>query len=90
MEMGLGTDSEGNIYLTNLRDAGVRVFTREGKIINSFGKTGSRDGQFNCPTGVWVHNDDLYISDTSNRRVDVFRIHSRALEMNKTLLASAP
>jgi len=90
VEMGLGADSEGNIYLSNFRDSGVRVFTREGRILSSFGRSGMSDGQFDFPTGVWVEKDSLYVADTKNRRVEVFKIHSLAKDLNKTTIASAP
>jgi DNA-binding beta-propeller fold protein YncE len=86
-EMGLGTDAEGNIYLSNFRDSGVRIFNRDGKIVSSFGKQGDREGQFNCPTGVWVQNGRLFIADTVNRRIAVFKINT-TIESSNTLLAS--
>lgn len=89
-EMGLGADAEGNIYLTNFRDSGVRVFTREGKVINSFGRRGALDGQFNCPSGVWVEKENLYISDTNNRRISVYKIHSLVGDMNKVVSSTGP
>jgi sugar lactone lactonase YvrE len=89
-EMGLATDAEGNIYLSNFRDSGVRVFDRTGKILNSFGKRGPLVGQFDCPAGVWVQNDSLYIADTQNRRVDVFKIRQLATPPKEILAAKTP
>jgi DNA-binding beta-propeller fold protein YncE len=88
VEMGLGADAEGNIYLSNFSDSGVRVFDRQGKILNSFGRRGPREGQFDCPSGVWVQDSSLFIADTENRRVEVFKINSLATELNKQLVAS--
>jgi len=90
VEMGLGADAEGNIYLSNLRDSGVRVFTRDGRVLSSFGARGDSDGQFDLPTGLWVEKDRLYVADTRNRRVEVFKIHSLANELTKTVASAAP
>jgi len=90
VEMGLGIDTEGNIYLSNLRDSGVRVFDHDGKVLNSFGNRGTLVGQFDSPSGVWVEKDGLYIADTRNRRVEVFKIHSLGQELNKPVVAAAP
>ena len=90
VEMGLGTDSEGNIYLSNLRDYGVRVFTRAGVVLSSFGQAGIYDGQFDSPAGLWIEKDTLYVSDTRNRRVEVFKIHSLGHELTKTAASAAP
>jgi hypothetical protein len=83
--MGIGTDDEGNIYLSNYR---VRVFTHEGKILNSFDIRGDRAGEFNCPTGLWYITANLFIADTVNRRIELFRIHSRTTQTDKMLSAS--
>ncbi len=90
VEMGLGIDTEGNIYLSNFRDSGVRVFNHDGKVLNSFGARGTLDGQFDSPSGVWVEKDSLYIADTRNRRVEVFKIYSLGQELNKPAVAAAP
>ncbi len=90
VEMGLSADSEGNIYLSNLRDFGVRVFARDGKVLSSFGVRGISEGQFDSPTGLWVEKDTLYVADTRNRRVAVFKIHSLAQELNKPIVATGP
>jgi DNA-binding beta-propeller fold protein YncE len=88
--MGLGTDSEGNIYLSNVRDYGVRVFSRAGIVLSSFGQAGIYDGQFDSPAGLWVEKDTLYVADTKNRRVEVFKIRSLGQELTKTVASAAP
>ncbi len=88
VEMGLAADPEGNIYLSNFSDSGVRIFNREGKIVGSFGSQGEKEGQFHSPTGIWVQNGNLFIADTLNRRIEVFKINTSTNESNRTLLAS--
>ena len=49
----------------------MSVFTKQGKFIASFGKVGSGDGQFDCPSAI---NSDgvLYVCDYNNSRIQVF------------------
>jgi DNA-binding beta-propeller fold protein YncE len=52
----------------------VSVFDDSGTYIKSFGKAGKKDGEFNKPYAVTVVNDGyVYVSDTGNRRVQVFK-----------------
>lgn len=87
-QMGLGADEEGNIYLSNLPGARIRVFTREGRILNSFGRIGSRADEFNRPAGIAVHGDKLYVSDMVTRQISVFRIESVSSTLTQTLVAA--
>ena len=89
VEMGLAVDGKGNIYLSNIRDSGVRVFTGEGKILNSFGVRGTRAGEFNHPAGVCIQDNKLLVADTDNRRVEVFKIKVPENSSRATLLASS-
>lgn len=80
--LGMGFDKSGNVYVT---DAGteethrVIVFDPSGREIRRFGKTGRAEtmsdfpGQFYFPNGVIVVPDgSIYISDSNNRRVQIF------------------
>ena len=62
------------VYITEWGSAHcVSVFTKEGKFITSFGKRGSRPGEFDCPSGLAMDSDGLlYVSDYSNSRIQVF------------------
>ena len=52
----------------------VSVFDEKGKYIQSFGKKGDKDGEFNDPYAVSVSDGGcVYVSDTNNDRIQVFR-----------------
>ena len=73
--MGLGLDSAGNIYISNLEGSSVRVYNRQGLLLSAFGSTGIRLGEFQSPTGLWIDTEDrIYIADTNNRRVQLFQL----------------
>ena len=51
----------------------MSVFTKQGKFITSFGKEGSGDGQFICPSGLAIDSDGvLYVCDWNNSRIQMF------------------
>jgi sugar lactone lactonase YvrE len=41
-------------------------------LIGSLGARGKRQGTFNAPTHLSFHNNELYVSDTLNFRVQIF------------------
>lgn len=46
--------------------ARVEVFLRE------WGSAGAGDGQFNVPISVAVNGNEIYVTDSGNKRVQVF------------------
>ena len=42
------------------------------QLIESFGETGDKDGEFNWPYDVLSANGELYVSDCNNHRIQVF------------------
>ena len=51
--------------------ARVEVFLRE------WGSAGAGDGQFNVPISVAVHGNEIYVTDSGNKRVQVFERSGR-------------
>lgn len=51
----------------------VSVFTPEGRFVTSFGRTGSRPGEFKGPCGIAIDDSGMvYVSDSENNRIQVF------------------
>jgi hypothetical protein len=67
-------DSRGNTYISDgYVNARVAKFDRNGDWVKSWGSHGSAPGQFNLPHAIAVdRNDQVYVGDRSNRRVQVF------------------
>ena len=67
--------SGGLVYVSTWSsiNSKVFVFSKEGKLVTSFGGFGSKEGQFICPSGL-VFNDDgfLYVGDHGNNRLQLF------------------
>jgi len=52
------------------------VFDREGQLLYTFGKRGTRLGDFQLPAGLFIDRSDaVYVVDSYNHRVQVFQYH---------------
>jgi DNA-binding beta-propeller fold protein YncE len=67
--------SEGDIYVAGHEDR-IQVFTNDGQLKFTFGKSGSGDGEFQHPHGLAMNRkggeDVLYAGDQENHRIQVF------------------
>jgi DNA-binding beta-propeller fold protein YncE len=70
---GIAVDSAGHVYVVEGMNDVVQVFDGSGAFLLAFGGSGSGDGQFWLPSGITIVNDVVYVADSANRRVQVFR-----------------
>lgn len=76
--LGLACDSAGNVYVLDRGDSRVKVYDQNGTFIRQWGAAGSADGQFSFgtqtgPTMLAMdRNDQVYVADPGNTRVQVF------------------
>jgi len=71
---GIGSDSEGNLYVVDGIFDTVQAFDRQGRLLFYFGQSGDGPTQFQLPAGLFIdRNDRIYVVDSFNRRVQVFR-----------------
>ncbi len=76
---GLATDPEGFVYVADSGNNRVQKFDSEGNCMQAWGKfgfawRGAEMGQFDVPWGVTTdHRGSLYVTDTSNARVQKFQ-----------------
>jgi sugar lactone lactonase YvrE len=64
----------GDIYVTDgYRNSRVHRFTREGKLVQSWGTPGKGPGEFHLPHSIAFDADGkLYVADRSNKRIQIF------------------
>ena len=55
----------------------VSLYSTEGKRLHTFGRSGSADDRFNCPAGVAINGDVMYITENNNHRVKKLRISDK-------------
>jgi DNA-binding beta-propeller fold protein YncE len=70
---GVAVDSEGHIYIADALSNQVQIFDQEGKFLLGFGSAGDGPGQFSMPAGLAIWNDMIYVADSLNHRVQIFR-----------------
>ena len=67
---GIAIDDADNIYVTGYHK--LQKFTSSGELIACVGQWGNREGQFHDPRGVTLHNNQVYVCDRDNHRIQVF------------------
>ena len=76
-------DSEGNIYITDgYVNSRVAKYDKNGDWVKSWGEPGNGPGQFNTPHAIVIdRNNNVYVGDRGNRRVQVFNTDGKLLRM---------
>lgn len=71
---GIGINSHGTIYVVSNLTHMVHGFDLEGNELFSFGGMGQGPDQLYLPNGLFIDgNDNIYITDTLNQRISVFK-----------------
>jgi len=76
-------DSLGNTYITDgYINSRVAKYDKNGDWIKSWGEPGTGPGQFHLPHAIAIdRNDNIYVGDRSNRRIQVFDTDGKFLRM---------
>jgi hypothetical protein len=76
-------DSEGNIYITDgYVNSRVAKYDKNGDWVKSWGAKGTGPGQFRIPHAIVAdRNNNLYVGDRTNRRIQVFDTEGKLLRM---------
>ncbi|BCB96011.1 hypothetical protein JZK55_09330 [Dissulfurispira thermophila] len=70
---GIALDSDGHIYVTDTILEAVQIFDKSGQLLLVFGRRGTDSGEFSIPAGISIVNDNIYVADSYNMRIQVFR-----------------
>ncbi|XP_072034647.1 E3 ubiquitin-protein ligase TRIM71-like [Amphiura filiformis] len=69
---GVAINSIGYVFVADHEANCIRVFDSEGMFINSIGRGGNGNGEFNGPIAVTVNSkDELLVSDRENHRIQI-------------------
>ena len=71
----LATTADGEIYVADgYGNCCVHHFSKDGKLLNSWGAPGDKPGEFNILHGIGVDpgNNDVYVCDRENFRMQIF------------------
>ena len=85
-------DSDGNIYITDgYINSRVAKYDKNGDWVKSWGEKGTGPGQFRMPHAIVIdRNNNVYVADRSNRRVQVFDTDGKFLRMFTIDVPPAP
>jgi hypothetical protein len=85
-------DSQGNTYITDgYINSRVAKYNKDGDWVKSWGEPGDGPGQFHTVHAIAIdHNDNIYVGDRSNRRVQVFDTEGKLLRMFTVDVPAAP
>jgi len=70
----IAVDGKKRVYVSSYLDNTIRVFSSNGKLIDTVGGTGVTPGHFKRITGLWADQNFLYVADSLNGRVQIMRI----------------
>lgn len=76
-------DSDGNTYITDgYVNSRVAKYDKNGDWVKSWGNKGTGTGQFRLPHAIVAdRNNNLYVGDRTNRRIQVFDTEGKFLRM---------
>lgn len=73
LPLGVSTDKQGNVYVTDMMRCVVQKFTPDGTFISAFGKQGDHAGAFVRPKHLAVDSDGIvYVVDAAFQNVQMF------------------
>ena len=69
----ISVSPDGRIYIVDGVNNSVRIFSRQGNYLSSFGKQGAANGEFQFPLGIDIgRSGKIYIADSGNHRLQIF------------------
>jgi DNA-binding beta-propeller fold protein YncE len=85
-------DSAGNIYITDgYVNSRVAKYDKNGDWVKSWGDKGTQPGQFRIPHAIVIdRNNNIYVGDRTNRRIQVFDTDGKFLRMFTIDVPPAP
>jgi len=71
--INVAVDSQGNLYFARNSPQAIVKLDQQGQVLASWGKQGSRPGQFQGAAGIALDSqDNLYVADEGNSRIQKF------------------
>ena len=70
---GVASDRHGHVYVVDALFHAFQIFDADGRLLLPVGERGQGQGEFWLPTGIFVEDEMIYIADSYNQRIQVFR-----------------
>ena len=69
---GVAVDEKGRLFIADCHNHCIKIVSRTGKLIKSFGSFGTKNGQLSNPTDVAITQGKIFVCDKDNNRVQCF------------------
>jgi len=70
---GVAVDSDGHVYVADALAGRIQIFDQNGLLLLGFGTFGREPGNFQLPAGISIWKDKIFVADSYNGRVQMFR-----------------
>jgi sugar lactone lactonase YvrE len=70
----VATDARGRIYVSDAQRDTILVYSDQGAFDYALGEPGSDPGQVVLPAGLAVSGDRVFVADSGNGRIEVYRL----------------
>lgn len=74
---------DGRIYVLDVREPDIKVFTSSGKFMRSIGRSGAGPGEFTHPAHLQVGDRTLTITDWMQRRTSTFTLEGKHIQTRR-------
>lgn len=76
---GIAGDKNGNVYVADLYNAKISIFTDKGKFIKYFTDENKKADFLKSPGGLRIFNQKLYVTDIQQGKVMIFNLKGKKL-----------
>jgi DNA-binding beta-propeller fold protein YncE len=76
---GITGDKDGNVYVADLYNGKISIFSKKGKFIKYFEEKDSNAPAITSPAGLRIFDDKLYVTDIESKKVIVFNLEGKKL-----------
>lgn len=76
---GIAGDKDGNVYVADLYNGKISIFTPKGKFIRYFADENKKTDFLKSPGGLRIYNNNLYVTDIQSNRVLKYDLNGKKL-----------
>ncbi|MBC8413877.1 MAG: NHL repeat-containing protein [Nitrospira sp.] len=70
----ISSDERGRLYIVDRNGSLILVMAQDGSILGELSGMGWKDGLLNYPAGLCINEKHMFIADTLNNRIQIFRL----------------
>lgn len=75
---GITIDKKGDVYVANVGQESIKIFTADGRLLRTMGKRGFKNGQFSVPSSLSVDiQGNVYMSDVAREDIQKLSISGK-------------